>query len=106
MNLRASPSYSFLCDDCEANWNGQTDRRTDRQDHVLSQADALTKKLELIARAQNIASKCSVYQGRTMSSENKCCLDKIACASVSLTIFSFVTDGSRDVLTNNHIKIS
>ena len=28
----------------EANWNGQTDRRTDGQDHVLSQADALTKK--------------------------------------------------------------
>ena len=31
----------------EANWNGQADRQTDRQtdgqDHVLSQADALTK---------------------------------------------------------------
>ena len=32
----------------EANWNGrsgrQTGRQTDGQDHVLSQADALTKK--------------------------------------------------------------
>ena len=32
----------------EANWNrgtgGQTDRQTGEQDHILSQADALTKK--------------------------------------------------------------
>ena len=28
----------------EANWNRQTDRQAERQDHVLSQADALTKK--------------------------------------------------------------
>ena len=27
----------------EANWNGQTDGQADGQDHVLSQADALTK---------------------------------------------------------------
>ena len=27
----------------EANWNMQTDRQADRQDHLLSQADALTK---------------------------------------------------------------
>ena len=33
--VRASPSY----DNYEANWNGQTGK----QDHVLSQADALTK---------------------------------------------------------------
>ena len=35
------------CNDYEANWNRQTGRQTDRrtggQDHVLSQADALTK---------------------------------------------------------------
>ena len=31
------------CDDSEANWNGRTGRQTDRQDHALSQADALTK---------------------------------------------------------------
>ena len=30
--------------DSEANWNRRTDRQTDGQDHVLSQADALTKK--------------------------------------------------------------
>ena len=30
----------------EANWNGQTDRWTDGQDHVLSQADALTKNIK------------------------------------------------------------
>ena len=29
-----------LCDNYEANWNGQTDRR---KSHVLSQADALNK---------------------------------------------------------------
>ena len=29
----------------EANWNRQADRRTERQDHVLRQADALTKKI-------------------------------------------------------------
>ena len=28
----------------EANWNGQANRQADEQDHVLSQADALTKK--------------------------------------------------------------
>ena len=41
----------MLRDDSEANWNGQADgqadrqadRMTDGQDHVLSQADALTK---------------------------------------------------------------
>ena len=27
----------------EANWNMQTDRQADRQDHLQSQADALTK---------------------------------------------------------------
>ena len=36
------------CDDYEVNWNRQTDRQkdgqTDGQDHVLSQADTLTKK--------------------------------------------------------------
>ena len=31
----------------EANWNRQADRQTDAQDHVLSQADALTKKVSL-----------------------------------------------------------
>ena len=31
------------CDDSEANWNGRTGRQTDRQDHALSQDDALTK---------------------------------------------------------------
>ena len=29
----------------EANWNGQTDKQAGRQDHILSQADALTKKI-------------------------------------------------------------
>ena len=29
----------------EANWNGQAGRQTGAQDYVLSQADALTKKL-------------------------------------------------------------
>ena len=29
----------------EANWNRQTGRQADAQDHVLSQADALTKKI-------------------------------------------------------------
>ena len=28
----------------EANWNRQTDRRTDGKDHVLREADTLTKK--------------------------------------------------------------
>ena len=28
------------------NWNGQTGRQADGQDHVLSQADALTKEKE------------------------------------------------------------
>ena len=32
-----------LCD-YEANWNRRTDRQTGGQDHVLNQADALTKK--------------------------------------------------------------
>ena len=38
---------TLLCDDYAANWNRQTGKQTDRQadaqDHVLSQADALTK---------------------------------------------------------------
>ena len=29
----------------EANWNRQAERQADAQDHVLSQADALTKKI-------------------------------------------------------------
>ena len=33
-------------DHSEANWNRRTDRWTDREYHVLSQADALTKKLK------------------------------------------------------------
>ena len=39
-------------DDYEANWN----RMTDGQDHVLSQADALTKKLDIKKRekAENL----------------------------------------------------
>ena len=31
-------------DDSEANWNRRTGGQADAQDHVLSQADALTKK--------------------------------------------------------------
>ena len=42
----------------EANWNrrtdGQADRQTDGKDHVLSQADALTKK------SQYVASSCKL----------------------------------------------
>ena len=30
--------------DSEANWNRRTDRQTDGQDHILSQADAMTNK--------------------------------------------------------------
>ena len=33
-------------DNSEANWNRRTDRQADGQDHVLSQADALTKTQE------------------------------------------------------------
>ena len=32
------------CGDYEANWNRQAGGQADAQDHVLSQADALTKK--------------------------------------------------------------
>ena len=31
----------------EANWNRQANRQADAKDHVLSQADTLTKKLDL-----------------------------------------------------------
>ena len=37
-------------DDSEANWNGQEDRMTDGQDHLLSQADALTKKIYKLSK--------------------------------------------------------
>ena len=42
--VRASSSYDATSwDNYEANWNRQADRRTNGQDHILSQADALTK---------------------------------------------------------------
>ena len=31
----------------EANWNGQTGRQADGKDHILSQADTLTKNQQL-----------------------------------------------------------
>ena len=36
--------------------DGRTDRRTDGQEHVLSQADALTKKIEGVLGFQNFQS--------------------------------------------------
>ena len=47
--VRASPSYNVM-QRLEANWNrrtgGQTERQTGEQDHVVSQADALTKNIQ------------------------------------------------------------
>ena len=41
----------------EANWNGRrTGRQADGQDHVLSQADALTKKM-----ATNLVKRIFIY---------------------------------------------
>ena len=42
--VRVLPSYE--CNVYEANWNGQTDRQADGHDHVLSQADPLTKNIK------------------------------------------------------------
>ena len=45
----------LLCDDYEANWNRQAGRQAGAQDHVLSQADALTKKLRDVQQEREVA---------------------------------------------------
>ena len=47
--------------DSEANWNRQADRPDDGQDHVLSQADALTKKTRLAELGELGIYPLSVY---------------------------------------------
>ena len=42
-------------EDYEANWNRPTDGQTDGKDHILSQADALTK--------HNVPVRCILFTG-------------------------------------------